>query len=86
MNEALSIGAADLVGLARPLTAEPYLCKELLAKEKLAAKANYVSPTLQTGASVLQIRQIASEAHISDLSIPEIAQEVEKKFSNALGK
>lgn len=42
MNKALQDGATDIIGLARPLTAEPYLCREIIEGKKTKAKENKV--------------------------------------------
>jgi 2,4-dienoyl-CoA reductase-like NADH-dependent reductase (Old Yellow Enzyme family) len=42
MEEALSSGATDIVGLGRPLTAEPYLIRDLIEGKQEAAKENLV--------------------------------------------
>jgi hypothetical protein len=42
MNKALQDGATDLIGLARPLTAEPYLCREIIEGKKTKAMDNKV--------------------------------------------
>lgn len=42
MNKALQDGATDIIGLARPLTAEPYLCREIIEGKKTKAMDNKV--------------------------------------------
>jgi 2,4-dienoyl-CoA reductase-like NADH-dependent reductase (Old Yellow Enzyme family) len=34
MEEAIAAKSTDLVGIARPLCAEPYLCKELIVRSR----------------------------------------------------
>lgn len=76
MADAIKGGACQIVGLGRPLTAEPYLCREILAGEKEAAKPNVGDPSLQTGLSIIQIGAIAAGKPIPDLSKQEVADEL----------
>ena len=59
MGEALREKSTDMVGLGRPLTAEPTLGSDLLASQTLKAKANEVPNALQTGSSVMQIHDVS---------------------------
>ncbi|BGP12917.1 hypothetical protein JCM10213_004336 [Rhodosporidiobolus nylandii] len=71
MEQALQDGATDLVGLGRPLTAEPYLIREMLEGKKEAAKPNLAPNQIQTGTSIIQIAAIAKGEPIPDLSTQE---------------
>ncbi|GAA6059106.1 hypothetical protein JCM10212_002077 [Sporobolomyces blumeae] len=81
MDEALET-SVDFVGLARPLTAEPYLIKEMIEGKKDAARENKVNPALQTGAAVAQIGALS---HHGVDAIPDFSSEEEaKKIEEAL--
>lgn len=73
MAKAVREKSCDLVGLARPLTAEPHLCKTLLEEKAPAAKENRVPGPLQTASSNIQIVQIGKGEPLSDLSVQEVA-------------
>jgi hypothetical protein len=74
MNGALADRACDLIGLGRPLCAEPSLCRELLAGTRTTAKANLVNPQISTFIGGAQIVQISRGETIADLSTPEGAK------------
>ncbi|GAA5892582.1 hypothetical protein JCM6882_005652 [Rhodosporidiobolus microsporus] len=74
MEDALQKRETDLVGLARPLTAEPHLVREMLEGKKEAAKENVVDPSLHIPVCVAQIGAIARGLPIPDLSDPEEAE------------
>ncbi|GAA5872557.1 hypothetical protein JCM16303_004563 [Sporobolomyces ruberrimus] len=76
MNEALEGGSVDLVGLARPLTAEPYLVREMIEGKSEGAKENQVPSALQTPAAVAQIGAIGKAEDIPDLSKREVAEKM----------
>jgi hypothetical protein len=82
MNSALAEHSTDLIGLARPLTAEPRLCKQLLAGQR-AAKPNLVDEKVQTASSYLQIGYIVEGGAIPDLSEQDVARKVEKAIADA---
>jgi 2,4-dienoyl-CoA reductase-like NADH-dependent reductase (Old Yellow Enzyme family) len=84
MNSALNDGASDLIGLGRPLTAEPHLCAELISGVKTAAKPNHASPTISTALAVMQIHQIARGEPISDLSTEENALKAQSLLASKL--
>ncbi|GAA5896673.1 uncharacterized protein JCM6883_006976 [Sporobolomyces salmoneus] len=73
MDEALEGGSVQIVGLARPLTAEPYLIRDMIDGKTDAAKPNLVPAALQTPASVAQIGAIGKGTDIPDLSKEEAA-------------
>ncbi|KAK8849361.1 hypothetical protein IAR55_004693 [Kwoniella newhampshirensis] len=68
MEGALLSGATDMVGLARPLCGEPYLCRDLLSGKVNAAKENKVPAAVQTGTAIAQLSAIAHNKPIPDLS------------------
>lgn len=70
-----SLLLAPVVGLARPLTAEPRLTKELIDGAKTAAKPNKVPDAVQTGTSIVQIGAIAEGKPIPDLADEQIAKD-----------
>lgn len=76
MEEALGTGACDLVGLARPLTAEPYLIRDMLEGKTDAARENKFAAGMQTGASIVQIAAISKGEPIPDLSDEKVCDEV----------
>jgi hypothetical protein len=80
MSSALGEHSTDLIGLARPLTAEPCLC----AGKTSAAKPNHVNEKVQTAASYLQIGHIVDRgARIPDLSDDDTARRVEQAIAEA---
>lgn len=62
MAKAITGQACDMVGLGRPLTAEPLLCNDLLSGKVAAAKPNAVNELLQTSASILQLGEVSLSA------------------------
>lgn len=58
MANALREKSCDLIGLGRPLTAEPDLSALLIAGNKVAAKGNKVPAALQTGSAIFQIKDV----------------------------
>lgn len=58
MASALREKSCDIIGLGRPLTAEPDLSALLIAGKKVAAKENRVPAGLQTGSSIFQIKDV----------------------------
>jgi hypothetical protein len=84
MSSALGEHSTDLIGLARPLTAEPRLCADLIAGKTSAAKPNHVNEKVQTAASYLQIGHIIDRgARIPDLSDDDTARRVEQAIAEA---
>ncbi|GAA6005645.1 hypothetical protein JCM10207_005281 [Rhodosporidiobolus poonsookiae] len=83
MEEALQGGACDIVGLGRPLTAEPHLIKDMLEGRTDKAKENLVDASLQTATAINQIGAIARGEPIPDLSTREGADAC---LAAALGK
>ncbi|KAL7416323.1 NADH oxidase [Mrakia frigida] len=73
MEEALAEKSCDFIGLARPLTADPFFCKDIISGAQLHAAENKVNPSMQTATSVYQIKTIATGKPIPDLSIQEVA-------------
>ncbi|GAA5890377.1 hypothetical protein JCM8208_002796 [Rhodotorula glutinis] len=76
MEEAIASGATDLVGLARPLTAEPYLIRDMLDGKTDAARDNKFPAPMQTGASIVQIAAISKGEPIPDLADEKVCDEV----------
>lgn len=69
MVKAVQDGACDGVGVARPLGAEPYLCKELLAGKVTGAIENFVPLPQNTQATGTQLHQVGrGERLVSDWS------------------
>lgn len=58
MARAITERSTDLVGLGRPLTAEPHLCAQLLSGASTASKPNLMNEQIQTGASISQIGEV----------------------------
>ncbi|GAA5926703.1 hypothetical protein JCM3775_007015 [Rhodotorula graminis] len=76
MEEAIKSGATDLVGLARPLTAEPYLIRDMLDGKTDAARDNKFPAPMQTGASIVQIAAISKGEPVPDLADEKVCDEV----------
>ncbi|TKA29800.1 hypothetical protein B0A50_03164 [Salinomyces thailandicus] len=69
MAAALTSNACDGIGIARPLGAEPYLCKEILAGKVHGAIENFVPLPQNTQATGTQLHQVGSgEGLVSDWS------------------
>ncbi|KAF9236780.1 hypothetical protein BU15DRAFT_49612 [Melanogaster broomeanus] len=68
MAEAILSGSTDVVGIARPLTAEPFLVKEILRGVKQRAKQDKFPPSqlLRIAASASQIAEIGNGEDITD--------------------
>ena len=58
MARAIQDGACDGVGIGRPLGAEPYLCKEILAGKVTGAIENFIPLPQNTQASGTQLHQV----------------------------
>ncbi|KAG2155272.1 uncharacterized protein EDB93DRAFT_1239183 [Suillus bovinus] len=94
MADAVSRGAADIIGLARPLTAEPFLVRDILRGEKKKAKGDKLpeSPMLRFVASAAQIAEIGNGQDITDLNnafhvarfIAKMQKEIPAAISEAL--
>ncbi|GAA5902154.1 hypothetical protein JCM6882_006715 [Rhodosporidiobolus microsporus] len=76
MEQALQDKATDLVGLGRPLCAEPHLVRDMLAGQSEGAKANLVPEPLSTVAALIQLTSIAKGEPVPDLSKEESAEGV----------
>jgi len=75
MVGAIQGGACDGVGIGRPLSAEPYLCKDILAGRVNGALENLVPLPLNTQSSGTQLHQIGrGREGISDWSVEEEVQ------------
>ncbi|KIK94609.1 hypothetical protein PAXRUDRAFT_38528, partial [Paxillus rubicundulus Ve08.2h10] len=70
MAEAIHSGSTDVVGIARPLTAEPFLVNEILRGAKLRANEDKFPPSqlLRIAASASQIAEIGNGEDITDFS------------------
>ncbi|CEQ38968.1 SPOSA6832_00450 [Sporobolomyces salmonicolor] len=71
MEQALTDGATQLIGLARPTTADPYFCKKILDDTLGGGQELSHSMFAQVVGSVAQIHAIANGQPIPDLSKPE---------------
>jgi hypothetical protein len=65
-----------VIGLARPLTAEPQLCRDILNGSVTESRENKVPNALQTGSSIAQLGAIAKKQLIPDLADEKVAQDV----------
>jgi 2,4-dienoyl-CoA reductase-like NADH-dependent reductase (Old Yellow Enzyme family) len=75
MVGAIEGGSCDGVGIGRPLSAEPYLCKEILEGKINGALENVVPVPLNTQSSGTQLHQIGKgEEGISDWSVVDEVQ------------
>ena len=68
MAEAIQSGATQMVGLARPLCAEPFLCRDILAGKSQGARPNKGTSALSTGLAIMQIGAISTGKPVPDLS------------------
>lgn len=68
MAEAIDSGATQMVGLARPLCAEPFLCRDILARKSQGARPNKGNSALSTGLAIMQIGAISTGKPIPDLA------------------
>ncbi|KAH7908810.1 hypothetical protein BJ138DRAFT_1115504 [Hygrophoropsis aurantiaca] len=68
MSSAIIEGKTDMIGLARPLTAEPHLVKEILSGEKTRAKRDKFPPgqLLRIAAAAKQMEEIGNGQDITD--------------------
>ncbi|GAA5955068.1 hypothetical protein JCM21900_002775 [Sporobolomyces salmonicolor] len=71
MEQAITDGATQLIGLARPTTADPYFCKKILDDTLGGGQELSHSMFAQVVGSVAQIHAIANGQPIPDLSKPE---------------
>lgn len=70
MTAAIQGGACDGVGIGRPLSAEPYLCRDILQGKINGAIENFMPLPLNTQASGTQLHQIGKgHEKISDYSV-----------------
>ncbi|EPQ57037.1 FMN-linked oxidoreductase [Gloeophyllum trabeum ATCC 11539] len=76
MAEAVKQDTCQIVGLARPLCAEPDLPKKILEGKSKGAAENAVESSLQTPAAVIQIHAMAENRPIPDTAKKEVAEEV----------
>lgn len=70
MVRAVESGACDGIGMARPIAAEPYICKEILSGRIRGAIENFLPLPMHTQGAGTQIHQAASgDEMISDWSV-----------------
>lgn len=69
MSKAITDGACDFVGIARPLTAEFDLPKTLVSDPSSRAKPNHVLEAIQTAGSYLQLAEVGTFFHIVNHSL-----------------
>jgi 2,4-dienoyl-CoA reductase-like NADH-dependent reductase (Old Yellow Enzyme family) len=74
MTRALQERSTDMIGLARPLAAEPRLTADLIAGRTKAAKPNLIDDKVFTGAAIAQIADIGAGRVPVDLSNEEVAK------------
>jgi hypothetical protein len=82
MSKAITEGSCDIVGLARPLTAELHFCADILSGKTTKAKENLVDEPIQTACSCLQLAEVGFGHAPSDLSNPEVVKRVEEMIRN----
>jgi tRNA-dihydrouridine synthase len=81
MTRALEANACDGVGIGRPLSAEPYLCKEILEGRVTGAIENLVPLPQNTQASGSQLHQLGrGERMVSDWSQREEVERWMREF------
>jgi len=64
----LAPSSPSVIGLARPLCAEPYFCRDILSGKITAAKENKGPGGMSTGLAIMQIAAIGAGKEIPDLS------------------
>jgi 2,4-dienoyl-CoA reductase-like NADH-dependent reductase (Old Yellow Enzyme family) len=94
MADVISRGASDIIGLAKPLTAEPFLVRDILRGEKKKVKGDKFpeSPMLRFVASAAQMAEIGNGQDISDFDnafhvarfIAKMQKEIPAAISEAL--
>jgi hypothetical protein len=77
MTRALNEGSTDLIGLGRPLAAEPRLCIDFLAGNRTAAKANLDDDRISAFAGIMQVQNIGLGQPILDFSDQTVAWHIE---------
>jgi hypothetical protein len=86
MAQALTEGATHMIGLARPLTAEPRLCADLVSGKAAGAKPNRVNEQMTTFAAMLQMNAVSEGKPIPDFSDEKVARETEEYMTKAMSK
>ncbi|KDQ57636.1 hypothetical protein JAAARDRAFT_687188 [Jaapia argillacea MUCL 33604] len=76
MADAILQNTCGIIGLARPLCAEPDLPAKMLSGKSHGANVNVLDSPLQTPAAILQIHAIAESRPIPDLSKKDVADDV----------
>ncbi|GAA5994756.1 NADH:flavin oxidoreductase/NADH oxidase family protein [Rhodotorula paludigena] len=76
MDDAIEKGVTDILGLARPLTAEPHLIRDMIDGKTQAARDSKMPPALSTGASIMQIGNMSRGEPIADLNDEKVVQEI----------
>ncbi|POY71493.1 hypothetical protein BMF94_5806 [Rhodotorula taiwanensis] len=76
MEQAISEGSTDLVGLARPLCSEPYLIRDIVEGKSEGAKENKSPSPVSTATAIYEIGCIATGKPLPDMTDDKVAQEV----------
>lgn len=72
MVRAVESGACDGIGMARPIAAEPYICKEILSGRISGSIENYMQLPNHTQAAGTQLHQVGhGHEKVSDWSFEE---------------
>jgi 2,4-dienoyl-CoA reductase-like NADH-dependent reductase (Old Yellow Enzyme family) len=82
MVRAIEQHSTDMIGLARPLTAEPHLCADLIHGRSTRAKPNYVDD-FGSAASIIQMGEIGRGLVPSDLSDKDVARGISHRVDGA---
>jgi hypothetical protein len=81
MVQAIESNACDGVGLARPLAAEPFFCKELLEGKVTGALDTFIPMTMTTGSSGTQLHQIGKgQDVVSDYSVEDEVERYKEAY------
>lgn len=78
MAKAINEGSCDIVGIARPLTAELDLPARLMSGKQNKAADNHIDQAVSLPASYLQLYEAGQGKAPSDLSNPEVAKRVQE--------
>jgi hypothetical protein len=76
MVDAVNGGATAMIGLARPLCAEPYFCRDILSGKITEARENKGDGGISTGLAIMQLAAIGAGKDIPDLSDEKTVQKL----------
>lgn len=80
MAQAINEGSCHMVGVARPVTAEPTLPRDVVEGRSEGAKTSYIKQQLSTPASIKQLQEIGHGKPLSDYSNKDVAEKTNKEI------